>query len=119
MGISCDWLWFHSCMELGFTSCRVSISVQGLSTSPPVGCKTRAAQSRVLPREASGAMHIQGKANSEGVLVLTAPSMLVFHFFFPDRVPDHNLNILSASVPKDRDKQEGDSYANGHQVHMA
>lgn len=54
VGISCDWLWFHSWMELGFTSCRVSISVQGLSTSSPVGCETPAAHSGLLPREAAG-----------------------------------------------------------------
>lgn len=46
------------------------------------------------------AVHIQGNANSEGAPVLSAPSVLVFHFFFPDCVSNHNLNILSASVPK-------------------
>lgn len=100
MGISCDWLWFHSWMELGFTSCRVSISVQGLSASSPIGCKTPTPHSGVLPREAAGGCAHPGNANSEGALVLSAPSMLVFHFFFPDCVSNHNLNILSASVPK-------------------
>lgn len=90
LGISNDWLWFHSWVELGSTTHRVSISVQGLSTSSPIGCQIRAAHIGVLPREAargcpSKVMH------SERVLILSILPTFVLHLFFRDWVSNHML----------------------------
>lgn len=99
MGISCDQLWFHSWIELGFTSSGVSISVQGISASSPIGCKTPATKRGALPRKATGSCE---DSKSDELRDSNCPFfsfMSVFHFFFPELVSDFNFYILSANVP--------------------
>lgn len=53
------------------------------------------------------AVNIQGNANSERALVLSFSPlsfMLVFHFFFPELVSDHNFDIYLANRSRNRDK---------------
>lgn len=49
------------------------------------------------------AVNVQGNANSQRALF--SPSfILVFHFFFPELMSDHNLDIFLANVPRNNDK---------------